>query len=192
MTTKGSNAGVTGRRGRRSLRGVVFRVAFCKEFRMRWQGFMAGALAACFASSAMAGVLEERFRAGDTCYARAYDKAHLRKHPKQRVREILLTNLQGETGEDTSAWDVVLDFGFTLTDGEDYSAVAYCKNDHCSIEGDGGRFDVVAAKDGGLRLSIVGNFLELEGATGFSGNLAKSDDKVFLIYPVNVRGCDLS
>jgi hypothetical protein len=145
-----------------------------------------------FTGAASAGVLEERFGDGGTCYARTYDKAHLKQHPKQRVREIVLTNLQGETGEDVSAWDVVLDFGFTLTDGNDYSAVAYCKNDQCSLEGDGGRFEAVAAKDGGLRLSVVGNFLELEGFDGTSGNLAKSDDKVFLVYPVNVRGCDLS
>lgn len=96
MTDKGSNAGVTGRRGRRSLRGT----AFSTEFRKRRHGFMAGALAVLFAGSASAGVLEERFGDGSTCYARAYDKAHLNKHPKQRVREIMLTDFQSEAGED--------------------------------------------------------------------------------------------
>ena len=159
---------------------------------MRWHGVLAGVMAVLFVSSASAGVLEERFGDGGTCYARAYDKAHLKQHPKQRVREIMLTNTQGEGGEDVSAWDAVLDFGFTLTDGKQYSAMAYCEDDECSLEGDGGRFEVVAAKDGGLRLSIVGGSLELEGIDGFSGNLAKSDDTVFLVYPVNVRGCDFS
>lgn len=158
---------------------------------MRWHGVLAGALAVLFTGSAMASTLEERFGDGPTCYARTYDMAHLAKNPKQRVREIVLTSLQGETGEDISAWDAVLDFGFTLRDGSEYSAVAYCEDDSCSLEGDGGRFAVTAAKDDGLRLSIVGDFLELEGAESFSGNLAESDDKVFLVYPVNARGCDL-
>lgn len=158
---------------------------------MRWHGLMAGAMAATFAGSAMAGVLEERFGDG-ACYARAYDKAHLDQHPRQRVREIMLTDVQGQPADVSGAWDLVLDFGFTLTDGTQYSAVAYCADDTCSLEGDGGRFAVAPAKDDGLRLSIVGDFLELEGFDGFSGNLADSDDKVFLIYPISVRACDLS
>ena len=157
---------------------------------MRWHGVLAGAMAVFFAGSASAGVLEERFGAGPACYARAYDAAHLSKNPKQRVREIVVTTLESDSGEDTSAWDLLLDFGFTLTGGEQYSAVAYCKDDSCGLEGDGGSFAVTAAADDGLRLTL-GDFLELEGAEGFSGNLAESDDKVFLVYPVNASGCEL-
>jgi len=156
---------------------------------MRWSGVLAGAIALISAGSALAGTLDTAFGNGPACYARAYDKAHLASHPQQRVREVQLTNVREETGEDRSGWDMLLDFGFTLTDGSDYLATAYCRDDKCGFEGDGGWFAVDAAQDGGLRLSIVGDFLQLEG-DNFSGNLAESDDKVFLLYPITGRACE--
>ena len=156
---------------------------------MRWSGILAGAMALISVGSAMAGALDDAFGGGPACYARAYDQTHLASHPKQRVREVMLGTLPEETAEDPGEWDIVLDLGFTLIDGSDYAGRAYCVDDACSLEGDGGRFDVAPAKDDGLQLSIVGDFLELEGVEGFSGNLAESDDKVFLLYPVSASAC---
>lgn len=157
---------------------------------MRWRSFAVGAIAAIVSTPALAGVLEESFSAFGTCFARQYDDAHLRKNPRQRVTEIMLSHTA--TGEDTGAWDAVLEFGFTLRDGETYSAVAYCEDDECGLEGDGGHFKVTANADGGLRLSVLNDFLGLEGRDGWSGNLAESDDKVFLVYRARPAACDFS
>lgn len=157
---------------------------------MRWRSVAVGAMVAIVSTPGLAGVLEESFAAFGTCYARQYDDAHLRKNPRQRVTAIILSHTV--TGEDTSAWDAVLEFGFTLRDGETYSAVAYCQDDECGLEGDGGRFGVTAARDGGLRLSVLHDFLGLEGENGWSGNLADSDDRVFLLYRARPAACDLS
>lgn len=134
---------------------------------------------------ARADLLRPFFADFGTCYARHYDKAHMRGHPRQNVTAIYLSNtVQQLAGEDR----FVLDFGFVTRDGEHYSAEAYCDTrDRCSLEGDGGTFQVSETGDG-LRLD-VGEFLGLEGRTGWSGNLAESDDRIFLIFPEPPRAC---
>lgn len=156
---------------------------------MRWRGLVTAGMAAVITTPVAAGVLDAHFGDSPTCYARSYDTAHLASHPRQRVREVMLSNVEVEADEDTDAWDVALEFGFTLTNGKSYLATAYCVEDVCGLEGDGGRLAVRAAPDDGLRLSVVGDFLELEGVDDFSGNLVESDDTVFLVYPVSPNGC---
>ena len=72
---------------------------------------------------ARADLLRPFFADFGTCYARHYDKAHMRGHPRQNVTAIYLSNtVQQLAGEDR----FVLDFGFVTRDGEHYSAEAYC------------------------------------------------------------------
>lgn len=147
---------------------------------------LAAALAATPVSAAGLG---EAFAALGTCYARHYDDAHLTSHPGQRVGSIFLFagDHSDEPGRDH--FDAVLDFGFTLRDGEVFEAVAYCRGETCSLEGDMGSFTLAPAAGDALRLEVDG-FIEIEGEAGTSGNLAESDDRVFLIYPGPPVACD--
>lgn len=133
---------------------------------------------------AHADLLTSFFERYGTCYARHYDRAHLASHPRQKVTAIYLSHT---AQPDPNTKKFVLDFGFVLRDGEHYSANAYCANNACSLEGDGGRFSVSETGDG-LKLT-VGEFLGLEGRAGWSGDLSKSDDRVFLIFPESPRAC---
>jgi len=149
---------------------------------------LAAALAITPASAAGLG---DTFADLGTCYARHYDDAHLRSHPKQRVASVYLFAGDHSDEPGRAHFDAVLDFGFTLRDGESYAAVAYCEGESCSLEGDMGSFTVSAGRDDGLRLEI-GDFVEIEGKAGTSGNLAESDDRVFLLYPARPAACDPS
>ena len=134
---------------------------------------------------AHAGLLGPFFEDLGTCYARHYDDAHMASHPRQQVSAIYLSHT---AQPDPGYKGVLLDFGFVTRDGEHYSANAYCdKRDRCSLEGDGGTFQVSETGDG-LRID-VGDFLGLEGRNGWSGDLAESDDRVFLIFPDAPRAC---
>lgn len=141
--------------------------------------------AVVLATPVQAGALGATFKDFGTCYARQYDDAHLASHPRQQVTAVYLSN----TAEpDPNYNGVLLDFGFVTRDGELYSANAYCDDrDSCSLEGDGGTFSVRKGADG-LRID-VGETLGLEGRHGFSGDLANSDDRVFLIARQSPRAC---
>ncbi|NGP16306.1 hypothetical protein [Devosia aurantiaca] len=144
----------------------------------------AALVAATFSVPAMAaGILDPVLGEPGDCYARAYDRAHLSRHPRQRVSTIAL----GYSEWQEPGYDITLDLSFTLRDGSVYSGLAYCREDLCALEGDGGYFNLLPRNDG-LELSVV-RFLELEGFDGFSGNLMDSDDQVFLIYPARPAAC---
>lgn len=148
-------------------------------------GPVVAAVAILAATPVHAGLLGPFFEQQGTCYARHYDDAHLAAHPRQRVTAIYLSNT---ALPDPGYKGMLLDFGFTTRDGEHYSANAYCtERDECGLEGDGGSFEVSETGDG-LRIE-VGEFLGLEGRKGWSGDLAESDDRVFLIFPAPPRAC---
>ena len=133
----------------------------------------------------MAGLLEDNFAGGGACFARSYDRAHMRGHPDQTVTDIHLGT--SPSFSDRSA-ELVLSFGFTQRGGATYSGDAYCTGTRCNIEGDGGSFRLAA--DGNALKLTVGEFLGLEGEDGFSGDLAASDDRVFLLYPAKASACE--
>ena len=150
---------------------------------MRLGLFTAIAIAAT--TSVVAAPMDELFKDYGTCYAAQYDDAHLASHPKQRVWAIYLSNT---ATPDPSYDGVMLEFGFVLRDGELYTANAYCsEGDQCSLEGDGGTFDIDTHRDG-LRIDVRG-FLGIEGKNGWSGDLSKSDDRVFIIARQSPRAC---
>ena len=132
---------------------------------------------------AMAGLLDDYF-AGGACFARSYDRAHMRAHPNQVVTDIHLGTAPDFQGGGS---DVVLDFGFTQRQGTSYTAEAYCGGTRCAMEGDGGSFRL-SAQGEALKLS-VGDFLAIEGSQDFSVDLADSDDRVFLLYPAKASAC---
>ncbi|QQR39427.1 hypothetical protein [Devosia rhizoryzae] len=145
---------------------------------------LATAAAIVFSAPALAaGILDPMLGDPGGCYARAYDQAHLSSHPRQRVEYISL----GYSDWQEPGYDITLDLSFTLRDGSVYSGLAYCREDLCALEGDGGYFNLLPRNDG-LELSVV-RYLELEGYNSFSGNLMNSDDQVFLIYPARPAAC---
>lgn len=147
-------------------------------------GIFAPALVLGSPITASAAGLTERFFPG-ACYARAYTRAHLLDHPNQRVTQIWFAPGPASGGHTQR---LPLRFGFTLRDGRNYSALAYCQaNNRCAIEGDGGRI-TFADRGENLRMS-VDDYLIVEGATDFSPDLAQSDDRVFLLYPSHRSAC---
>jgi hypothetical protein len=133
---------------------------------------------------AQAQLVSEMFEDVGSCYSRSYDVAHLDSHPLQQVEKIALWST--DEYEDPK-YEQVLQLYFRLRNGTDYSGYAYCSNALCQMEADGGSFTLSRARTG-LQLN-VGKFLEVEGVDSFSGNLADSDDKAFLMYPVRPAEC---
>ncbi|WAJ26985.1 hypothetical protein [Antarcticirhabdus aurantiaca] len=122
------------------------------------------------------------------CFARSYDAAHHAAHPAQAVETIWLGHTpEAEADRPTGRVDAVLGFGFRLG-GEAYSGLAYCRSLRCEVEGDAGSFTLLR-KGRSMRLT-VGPHLSLEGADGFSPDLARSaDDRVFLLHPAPAGTC---
>ncbi len=132
---------------------------------------------------ALGNAIDTFFVGKAECYARSYDKAHLASHPDQRVTDIWL----GVGGFQDPAGDATLDFGFRLRQGSAYSAAAICTGMVCRIEGDGGSFTLSASGES-VRIDI-GSFLVLEGEEDFSGDLAISDDTVFVVHRAAASAC---
>ncbi len=103
------------------------------------------------------------------CYARAYDSAHMKAHPKQKVTGIALTYVPEkqvpEVSEPQKMWDQYADFpafnailavtvagkpGIAL--GGAYCRTGSSKMLECGIEGDGGSFNVLIQEDGRVKL----------------------------------------
>ncbi len=109
------------------------------------------------------------------CYAREYDAAHMKSHPRQKVTGIALTyvpeKLFPETDEPQKMWDQYADapafnaiMAVTFA-GKPGVALggAYCRTGsskmlECGIEGDGGGFNVLIQEDGRVKLVNEGGF----------------------------------
>jgi len=119
------------------------------------------------------------------CYARKYDEAHLKGHPRQMVERFYLAhdeNYQDPNGE------LTLRFGFTFRNGRDYEGVAICNGNSCGVEGDGGAFKL-SATDNGLRLDVdKRRGMSAEGSFDFV-ELSETDDTVFLLFPEKSSAC---
>lgn len=129
--------------------------------------------------------------AGDPCFARAYDREHLARNPRQRVVAIHLVRERVEVAAENSSRRFTVRVGFRLRSGtETFSTLAICSpagdGAACAGEGDTGSFRIAPSADG-LRLTIAR--LEVEGESGSSPDLARSDDRVFLLRPAPAAAC---
>jgi hypothetical protein len=123
------------------------------------------------------------------CYSRTYDETHLKAHPKQTVKRIVLgLNALKQTQEPNTPANFELSFGFQRIGSEEwFAANAYCKPSaaqevKCGLEGDGGMFTLKASKDGDLRLETGSYGIMIEGEKGFAElSASKGDDRVFLL-----------
>ena len=131
----------------------------------------AAALAAGSAAATTADDLYARYfgdaDGGKPCYARYYDRSHLRAHPKQTVRRIEV-DFDKDFGEGVGPKNTAASFeagiGFMLKrSNEWYGDALYCK----SLDG---RFDCYLDADGGtIRLTPQGDALRLDVTGGGGG-----------------------
>jgi hypothetical protein len=136
---------------------------------------------------------------GKPCYARNYDDAHLKSHPKQKVRQIEVDFDQGWRS-DESARNTAADFHAGISFMLKTSTEWYGQQLYCKIGGNG--FDCYLDADGGrIRLTPAGANLKLEVTTpqGIAVEGEKdavefgkpgSDDRVFILMPANRKICD--
>ena len=128
--------------------------------------------------------------AGQPCFARTYDDAHLKAHAAQRVRSIEIDlSKTNSDGPPNSSDRFELGFALMLaTSPEWYGQAASCKASdtafECFLEGDGGLFRLTPTTDGGLRLETGEAGLTIEGTSDtieLSGT--DGDDRVFELLP---------
>ncbi len=103
------------------------------------------------------------------CYAREYDAAHMKAHPKQKVTAIALTYAPEKTFKDVpepqKMWDQYSDYpafsaiiAVKLSDKQGIAlGGVYCRTGsstmlECGVEGDGGTFTVLLQDDGRVKL----------------------------------------
>ncbi len=127
----------------------------------------------------------------DPCFARAYDGEHLRRNPQQRVVRIHLSRARVEVAEENRPQRFTVRVAFRLRNDRDvYETNAICTGGgtlaECAGEGDTGVFRLILAGEA-LRLEV--ERLEVEGGRGSSPDLARSDDRVFLLRPASAAAC---
>lgn len=128
----------------------------------------------------------------DPCYARAYDGAHLERHPRQRVERISLKRQRVDVAAENNARTFSVQLAFQLRGVDDsYTVVGICRTAgaraECTGEGDTGAFRLSFSAEA-LRIEVVGR-LEVEGERGASPDLARSDDRVFLLRVAQPAAC---
>lgn len=149
------------------------------------------------------------------CFARAYDAAHMKAHPKQKVTGIALTYRPEKSFPDAEdpqkMWDQYADFpAFSAIlavtfrdDGRVALGSAYCRTGsskmlECGIEGDGGMFNVLLQDDGRVKLVNEDSFTVMyppppgaeEEIESYIQVDRKDDHEAFLMSTANGGLCD--
>lgn len=151
---------------------------------------LSGATVACAAEHP----LQAFFPGTDTCFSRVYDRAHLAKHPKQRVTSIQIFHpFHGATSPGDIDYRMAIRFRLKGKRG-DYGPVSlYCKAQAegtagCFVEGDGGRITLSKGANDTLVLTLTR--LQLEGEFDFSPDLAEGgDDRVLVLRKAPMKAC---
>lgn len=159
-------------------------------------------LAALFAAGpALAGEGEQRVlygralkerELGWACYARHYDAAHLRSHPDQNVRDIVMLAYRPDwEGADAS----ILNFEARFRDGgapAEFSGECRSARDGvlaCGIECDGGEFTLKNAGRDAILVDMPGAPGLCDGTDGMSGPGFGPDDKRFRLDRTDIGDC---
>jgi hypothetical protein len=161
--------------------------------------------AAATSAAAAADDLYTRFFAGVNggrpCYLRVYDDAHLKSHPKQKVRRLFIdfdAGVRSDTTRKNGADDFEAGIGFMLKPSDEwYGQALSCKTegDHfaCALEADGGTFTLTPRGEA-LRLDVTGGpdaDIHTEGVNDFGAFGGRgSDDRTFLLPRGDRKTCD--
>lgn len=130
------------------------------------------------------------FPSDASCYLRHYDKAHLAKHPAQRVREIAIGPMTGNFESDVLILKVMV-----WIDGHDgyYTGVASCENTggslSCQLEGDAGWFTLTPRRQGAILMKLGRDGIGFEGRDFVTLSGSSGDDREFLLPPVAADSC---
>ena len=125
------------------------------------------------------------------CFARAYSTDELRRKPRQTVTNFFVWHAQPDPRRAENPRTFEIEFGFRVRPSQRlFTARATCRDGGgpiaCNIEGDGGAFTIEPNGDG-LRITI--SRVEVEGQKGFSGDLAKGDNRVMLLISSPLTAC---
>ena len=142
---------------------------------------------------------------GKPCYARSYDAAHLKKHPKQTVQRIEVDYdvKEGDTDRPNSASYFEIGFSFMLKHSKTWNGdAAYCKTANgffdCTLDADGGAIHLTPQGDA-LRLDVINrggvdknkDQISVEGEDGFAGfGKPGGDDLAFVLSRADRAQCD--
>jgi hypothetical protein len=158
-------------------------------------------LAALAPASARADMIRSLFGpdSASGCFTRTYDAAHLKRHPGQKVRQIIF-DYQPETSAEARKTTGPRTFGVAVkfrskADG-DGGAVAYCRNAgdrvSCYAEGDAGSFDVTRAGPDRIRIRMTrGLGFENDSKKGHISLEDSPDDRVFVLGKAPLKACDI-
>lgn len=140
---------------------------------------------------------------GKPCYARHYDDAHLKAHPKQKVRRIEIdfdVNERSDPDGKNGPANFQAGIGF-MPKGSPawYGQALVCKTAgnrfECYLEADGGSFVLIPRGDA-LRLEITGgpgSDIHAEGEKDFGAfGGPDGDDRVFILPRADRKLCDAS
>ncbi len=145
----------------------------------------------------------------NACYGRVYSKAHLAKHPNQRVRSILIKsfpqafNVENNVDTDGTPKQVYLSLEVQMRKSRklfEESAICEKRGDHfyCGIECDGGGFDLLARNGKKILLKTGEYGFRVVAGGGCDGDIGeenykritrKSDDKAFLLSVLPAAQC---
>lgn len=163
------------------------------EMRMRLVAPLA--LVLLWSSTASAGPVFDRLSGpgagSDPCLARDYDAAHLRRNPRQKVTHFHMMRERVDVADENGPRRFTVRVGFRLRGVRDFYATnAICTTAgdaaDCTGEGDTGAFRITLSGEG---VRLVLERLEAEGSRGGSPDLARSDDRVFLLQPARAGAC---
>jgi hypothetical protein len=125
------------------------------------------------------------------CYARIYEDAHMRSHPRQRVTHFFLRHSEAQDLTPPETFDIVI--GYRLKESVDvFVTEAGCAAEGdgaiCDAEGDAGSLKL--AGDGQEVTVTIDDRLHLEGRVSFSPDLARDgDDSPLLLRPSPTADC---
>ncbi len=145
----------------------------------------------------------------NACYGRVYSKAHLAKHPNQRVKSILIKSfpqafkVENNVDRDGTPKQVYLSLDVMLRNSSklfEESAICEKRGQHfyCGIECDGGGFDLLARTGGKILLKTAKYGFRVVAGGGCDGDIGeenykritlKSDDKAFLLSALPAAQC---
>lgn len=132
---------------------------------------------------------------GAVCFARTYDAAHLRAHPRQKVESIELDMTPANPdGVPATAKRFELGVGVKPRGSSEwYGGNAICATKgqefSCYLEGDGGDLKLTALASGELEVATSG--LVFEGGDFLEIGGKKSDDGVFVLRRAPRAKCDV-
>lgn len=167
---------------------------------MRSVLIISAALSLGLAAPGLAGDYENWFAGkpgGVACYARLYDAAHMAAHPRQKVVEIELDyDAKNAESEGNRPSRFAAGLGVRLKGKKGWYTNSMLCNERamggvaCSLESDGGQFDLQPSGDG-LEMRLTSE-LSIEGDDFIAFGGKTSDDNVFILKPAPQSVCDAS